>query len=207
MAFWCLNQTLKGIFRGFPTRMVYLYYLSCLRYTILVGNPRFDIWIKSQNCNSENKFWNCNSKNSWICPLNLIELPNCSEVLTLSVYRWKKNCFCIHKMFISKLQTKHDQITDLKLFRSVFLNQSHPFTNTHWCDYLWSQSKEPKLSAFRLLITHFSHFSLTHPTNTPSHLPPPSTHPSYTHTHDASFTVFQHTQDPWPPDSTDTNFK
>ena len=27
-------------FRGFPTRMVYLYFLSCLRYTILVGNPR-----------------------------------------------------------------------------------------------------------------------------------------------------------------------
>ena len=29
------------IFRGFPTRMVYLYYISCLRYTFLVGNPRF----------------------------------------------------------------------------------------------------------------------------------------------------------------------
>ena len=26
---------------GFLTRMVYLYYISCLRYTILVGNPRF----------------------------------------------------------------------------------------------------------------------------------------------------------------------
>ena len=25
--------------RGFPTRMVYLYYVSCLRYTILVRNP------------------------------------------------------------------------------------------------------------------------------------------------------------------------
>ena len=25
--------------RGFPTRMVYLHYTSCLRYTILVGNP------------------------------------------------------------------------------------------------------------------------------------------------------------------------
>ena len=24
----------------FPTRMVYLHYISCLRYTILVGNPR-----------------------------------------------------------------------------------------------------------------------------------------------------------------------
>ena len=31
---------------GFPTRMVYLYYISCLRYTILVGNPRVKAcWI------------------------------------------------------------------------------------------------------------------------------------------------------------------
>ena len=29
----------QGINRGLPTRMVYLYYISCLRYTILVGNP------------------------------------------------------------------------------------------------------------------------------------------------------------------------
>ena len=27
--------------RGFPTRMVHLHYISCLRYTILVGNPRY----------------------------------------------------------------------------------------------------------------------------------------------------------------------
>ena len=31
------------VYQGFPTRMVYLYYISCLRYTILVGNPRFII--------------------------------------------------------------------------------------------------------------------------------------------------------------------
>ena len=30
-----------GAYRGFPTRMVYLYYKSCLRYTILVGNPQY----------------------------------------------------------------------------------------------------------------------------------------------------------------------
>ena len=33
--------------RGFPTRMVYLHYISCLRFTTLVGNPRNDpqkIW-------------------------------------------------------------------------------------------------------------------------------------------------------------------
>ena len=27
--------------RGFLTRMMYLYYISCLRYTILIGNPRY----------------------------------------------------------------------------------------------------------------------------------------------------------------------
>ena len=32
-----------GAFRGFPTRMVYLDYITCLRYTILVRNPRFGI--------------------------------------------------------------------------------------------------------------------------------------------------------------------
>ena len=31
----------KSTYRGFPTRMVYLYYILCLRYTILVGNPRY----------------------------------------------------------------------------------------------------------------------------------------------------------------------
>ena len=29
--------------RGFPTRMVYLYCTSCLRYTILVGNPQYRV--------------------------------------------------------------------------------------------------------------------------------------------------------------------
>ena len=29
-----------GLYRGFPTSMVYLHNISCLRYTILVGNPR-----------------------------------------------------------------------------------------------------------------------------------------------------------------------
>ena len=29
----------SGVFQGFPNRMVHLYYISCLRYTILVGEP------------------------------------------------------------------------------------------------------------------------------------------------------------------------
>ena len=34
------GQTMQKYNQGFPTRMVYLYYISCLRYTILVGYPR-----------------------------------------------------------------------------------------------------------------------------------------------------------------------
>ena len=37
----CCVYHFVTIYRGFPTRMVYLYYISCLSYTILVGNP----WI------------------------------------------------------------------------------------------------------------------------------------------------------------------
>ena len=33
-------QTDFYIIGGFPARMVYLYSISCLRYTILLGNPR-----------------------------------------------------------------------------------------------------------------------------------------------------------------------
>ena len=32
-------------YRGFLTRMVYFYYISCARYTILVGNPRYIVEI------------------------------------------------------------------------------------------------------------------------------------------------------------------
>ena len=31
----------EGRYGGFPTRMVYLYCISCLRYTVLVGNPQY----------------------------------------------------------------------------------------------------------------------------------------------------------------------
>ena len=39
----CLDTCCFGclIIRGFPTRMVYLHYISCLRYIILVGNPAY----------------------------------------------------------------------------------------------------------------------------------------------------------------------
>ena len=38
-ALW--GPQMQGVYRGFPTRMVYLHYISCLWYTILVGNPRY----------------------------------------------------------------------------------------------------------------------------------------------------------------------
>ena len=34
------SSPIMVVCRGFPTRMVHLYYISCLRYTILVGNAR-----------------------------------------------------------------------------------------------------------------------------------------------------------------------
>ena len=46
-------QAILALFRGFPTRMVYLYYISCLRYTILAGNPQFIIQLSSF-CQGEN---------------------------------------------------------------------------------------------------------------------------------------------------------
>ena len=47
----------QAIYRGFPTRMVYLYYISCLRYTILVGNPQyiahFNQWWEQRWCHGQ----------------------------------------------------------------------------------------------------------------------------------------------------------
>ena len=47
----CVKALLKSIgvhgfmviYQGFPTRMVYPYDISCLRYTILVGNPCYNV--------------------------------------------------------------------------------------------------------------------------------------------------------------------
>ena len=36
-----IHDAVSSAYRGFPIRMVYLYYRSYLRYTILVGNPRY----------------------------------------------------------------------------------------------------------------------------------------------------------------------
>ena len=35
------TSNMLWVYRGFPTRTQYLYYISCLRYTILVGNPQY----------------------------------------------------------------------------------------------------------------------------------------------------------------------
>ena len=51
------------LFPEFPTRMVCLYYISCLRYTILVGNPRFAlvskvttyVQVTKENCFAKNR--------------------------------------------------------------------------------------------------------------------------------------------------------
>ena len=36
----CMCMSFLCAYRGFRTRMVHLYYISCLRYTILVRNPQ-----------------------------------------------------------------------------------------------------------------------------------------------------------------------
>ena len=45
--FWSLMWFCDHIIiQGFPIRMVYLCYISCFRYTILVGNPRLLLYCK-----------------------------------------------------------------------------------------------------------------------------------------------------------------
>ena len=41
LCFQCMCQNRVSPYRGFRIRMVCLHYISCLRYTILVGNPRY----------------------------------------------------------------------------------------------------------------------------------------------------------------------
>ena len=51
-------RLLSMIYWGFLIRMVYLYYISCLRYTILVGNPQYVMhksWIC--DCCQGNIWW------------------------------------------------------------------------------------------------------------------------------------------------------
>ena len=47
---------LKETQQAFPTRMVYLYYISRLRYTILVGNPGQHT-DKGPACSSSDCYW------------------------------------------------------------------------------------------------------------------------------------------------------
>ena len=48
----CPVSHCSHIYQGFPTRMVYLYYTSCLRYTVLVGNLRYITVLKHLQCQS-----------------------------------------------------------------------------------------------------------------------------------------------------------
>ena len=49
---WVWQIWIIRAFRGFPTRMVYLYYISCWRCTIPVGNPQFALLVKCVAVNS-----------------------------------------------------------------------------------------------------------------------------------------------------------
>ena len=54
---------LPWIYWGFPTRMVYLYCMSCLRYTILVGNPWY-VLSKVLCCHMDRELWTTWEKGS-----------------------------------------------------------------------------------------------------------------------------------------------
>ena len=47
---------------GFPTRMVYIHYMSCLRYTILVGNPRIIVHAVGPGLLDEQKTYKTRSR-------------------------------------------------------------------------------------------------------------------------------------------------
>ena len=53
---YCSN---KETYQEFPTKMVYLYSISCLRYTILAGNPHF-IMRHHYTCRPS---WSCDPNN------------------------------------------------------------------------------------------------------------------------------------------------
>ena len=55
--YMCMNTNVHvclyiSAYQGFPTRMVYFHYISCLRYTILVRNPQYDAVVY-------NTLWQC----------------------------------------------------------------------------------------------------------------------------------------------------
>ena len=68
--FWSLSLP-ATIFQGFPTRMVYLYYISCLRYTGLVGDPRFVLVAFLQS-----SLWNHASVHHYFCKKSGFNLTN-----------------------------------------------------------------------------------------------------------------------------------
>ena len=59
MSYLDLHQLATLQFRGFPTRMVYLDYITCLRYSILVGNPRFVLDNFVEKCISQFFTFSC----------------------------------------------------------------------------------------------------------------------------------------------------
>ena len=85
--------------RGFPTRMVYLDYITCLRYTILVRNP----W----NCFNQEQKNPRNRSRSSSHPTHVIPtLHTCwlwtvsgPEVFLLDVFRMPEFLRCVHSLW------------------------------------------------------------------------------------------------------------
>ena len=67
-------------FRGFPTRMVYLYHIWCLRYTILVGNPRI-FFCQLRKVGNIRSYLSTDSANKRVVSLILSKSHCCNSLL------------------------------------------------------------------------------------------------------------------------------
>ena len=74
-----------SIYRGFPTRMVYPHYISRLRYTILVGNPRYHLASKLWN---DSGGYRCNRRA--LFGLHICSCISCnSKLVNTQKWKWK----------------------------------------------------------------------------------------------------------------------
>ena len=103
---WDKLEKYNFIIRGFPTRMVYLYYISCLRYTILVGNPRFYMLSSFSSISVKNVSFPAQEEKNGVknvreSQLNLVDLAGSErqkDTNTVGI-RLKASVLCVHSVF------------------------------------------------------------------------------------------------------------
>ena len=102
------------IYWGFPTRMMYLYYMLCLRYTFLAGNPRY-IHLVGNICFFSWSFYHPSNRNSvsW----GLTSLHNCT---------WSRHVECLRSHWLSHQGTVYQHWpSKLLLFVGCLTSQQH----------------------------------------------------------------------------------